>query len=88
LIRVELVEPRSVIGRSTAESLQSGALYGYAAMVDGMCTRIEAELGPCTIVSTGGLGALISQYSAKITRHDSWVTLHGLRLIFEKNLVP
>jgi type III pantothenate kinase len=86
LRRVELVEPRSVIGKSTAESLQSGALYGYASMVDGMCEKIEAELGPCTVISTGGLGALIAQYTKKVTRNDPWVTLHGLRLIYEKNL--
>ena len=86
LRRVELVEPRSVIGKSTAESLQSGALYGYAAMVDGMVDRIETELGECTVISTGGLGALIAQYSRKVSRNDPWVTLHGLRLIFEKNL--
>ena len=86
LRRVELVEPRSVIGKSTAESLQSGALYGYAAMLDGMCERIEAEIGEATIISTGGLGALIAQYSRKVTRHDAWITLHGLRLIHEKNL--
>jgi type III pantothenate kinase len=86
LRRVELVEPRSVIGRSTSESLQSGALYGYAAMVDGMCDRIEGELGKCTVISTGGLGALISQFTRHVTKNDPWVTLHGLRLIFEKNL--
>lgn len=86
LRRVELVEPRSVIGKSTSESLQSGALYGYAAMVDGMCDRMEVEMGPCTVISTGGLGALIAQYSRKITKNDPWVTLHGLRLIYEKNI--
>jgi type III pantothenate kinase len=86
LRRVELVEPRSVIGKSTVESLQSGALYGYSSMIDGMCERIEAEIGPFTAISTGGLGALISQFSKKITTHDAWVTLHGLRLIHEKNL--
>lgn len=86
LRRVELVEPRGVIGRSTAESLQSGSLYGFAAMVDGMCDRIEAEIGKCTVISTGGLGALIAQYTRKVTKHDAWVTLHGLRLIHEKNL--
>jgi type III pantothenate kinase len=86
LRRVELVEPRSVIGRSTAESVQSGALYGYAAMVDGMVERIEVEIGACTVISTGGLGPLIAQQSRKITKHDSWVTLHGLRLIHEKNI--
>jgi type III pantothenate kinase len=86
LRRVELVEPRSVIGKSTVESLQSGALFGYSSMIDGMCERIEAEIGPVRVVSTGGLGALISQYSKRIVIHDAWVTLHGLRLIYEKNL--
>jgi type III pantothenate kinase len=86
LRRVELVEPRSVIGKSTVESLQSGAIYGYSSMIDGMCERIEAEIGPFKTVSTGGLGALIAQYSKRIDTHDAWVTLHGLRLIFEKNL--
>ena len=86
LRRVELVEPRSVIGKSTVESLQSGALFGYSSMIDGMCDRIEAEIGPFKVVSTGGLGALISQFSRRVETHDAWVTLHGLRLIFEKNL--
>jgi type III pantothenate kinase len=86
LRRVELVEPRSVIGKSTVESLQSGALYGYSSMIDGMCARIEAEIGPFKTISTGGLGALISQYSSAIDLHDAWVTVHGLRLIHEKNL--
>lgn len=86
LRRVELVEPRHVIGKTTVESLQSGALYGYSAMVDGMCDRIEAELGPARIVSTGGLGALISRFSRKVELNDPWVTLHGMRLIHEKNL--
>jgi type III pantothenate kinase len=86
LRRVELVEPRSVIGKSTVESLQSGALYGYSSMIDGMCEKIEAEIGPFRAISTGGLGALISQYAKRIEQHDAWVTLHGLRLIHEKNL--
>lgn len=86
LRRVELVEPRNVIGRTTVESLQSGALYGYAAMVDGMCERIEGELGPARVISTGGLGAIISRFSSKTELNDPWVTLHGMRLIYEKNL--
>ena len=86
LRRVELVEPRSVIGRSTMESLQSGALYGYAAMVDGMCERIEAEIGTAKIISTGGLGPVIARFTKKVHENDAWVTLHGMRLIYEKNL--
>ena len=85
LRRVELVEPRNVIGKSTVESLQSGALYGYASMIDGMCERIFGEIGPSRVISTGGLGALISKYTKVVEQHDSWVTLHGLRLVHEKN---
>ena len=85
LRRVELVEPRNVIGKSTVESLQSGALYGFASMIDGMCERIFGEIGEAKVVSTGGLGALISPLTKRVTTHDSWVTLHGLRLVYEKN---
>jgi len=83
---VELVEPKSVLGKSTVESIQSGAVYGYAAQVDGLCDRIEAELGECTVVSTGGLADLITPYSRTIQHPEPWLTLHGLRLVHEKNL--
>ncbi len=82
---VELAEPRNVIGKSTVESLQSGALYGYAAQVDGLCRRFVAELGECTIVGTGGLASLIAPYTAAIERVEPWLTLHGLRIVFERN---
>lgn len=82
---VELREPRSVLGRSTVESIQSGATYGFAAQVDGLCERIIDELGPCTVVSTGGLGGVISPLSRLIEHEEPWLTLHGLRLVFEKN---
>src|SRR5690606_13932237 len=64
LRRVELVEPRHVIGRSTVESMQSGIIYGYTSLVDGMVARIEAELDQSTtVVSTGGLSGLITPLS-------------------------
>jgi type III pantothenate kinase len=85
LRRVELVEPRSVIGKTTVECIQSGALYGYTDLVDGMCRRIQAELGECTVVATGGLSGLISPLSVTIQHHEPWLTLHGLRLVFERN---
>jgi type III pantothenate kinase len=85
LRRVELIEPRSVIGKNTIESIQSGALYGFAAQVDGIATRIMDEIGEATVVATGGLAAVIAPYSRCITEHEPWLTLHGLRLIFEKN---
>jgi type III pantothenate kinase len=86
LRRVELVEPRHVIGRSTVESMQSGVIYGYTSLVDGMVQRIEAELGQdAHVVSTGGLSALITPLSATIQHYEPFLTLHGLRLIYEKN---
>jgi type III pantothenate kinase len=85
LSRVELVEPRSVIGKSTVEALQSGAIYGFAGQVDGICRRMQDELGESTVVATGGLSGLISRYSTTIQHVDPWLTLHGLRLVYERN---
>ncbi len=87
LRRVELVEPRSVIGKNTVESIQSGAVYGFAAQVDGICRRMQHELGESTVVATGGLAGLITPFSVCIQYHEPWLTLHGLRLIFDKNRV-
>ncbi|MFN2607691.1 MAG: type III pantothenate kinase [Acidimicrobiales bacterium] len=88
LSRVRLVEPRRAIGKSTVESIQSGAIFGFAGAVDGLCRRFEDELGPCTVLSTGGLGGLIAPYSSCITRHEPWLTLRGLRLVWERNQPP
>jgi type III pantothenate kinase len=85
LRRVELIEPRSVIGKSTVESIQSGILYGYAAQVDGMCRRIMDELGRCAVVSTGGLSEIIAPLSECVEYREPWLTLHGLRLVYERN---
>jgi type III pantothenate kinase len=83
---VELRPPRNVLGKSTVESIQSGAVYGFAAQVDGLCDRIIDELGECTVVSTGGLADLITPFSRRIQHTEPWLTLHGLRLVHEKNL--
>ncbi len=85
LRRVEIVEPRHVIGRSTVESIQSGAVYGYVGLVDGLCRRIIDELGEARVVATGGLAGLICHLSEVIEFHEPWLTLHGLRLIYERN---
>jgi type III pantothenate kinase len=82
---VELAEPRHVIGKTTVESLQSGAVYGFASLVDGMVVRFVRELGPCTIVGTGGLAHLIGAISDTIQHTEPFLTLHGLRLVHEKN---
>jgi type III pantothenate kinase len=86
LTRVELVEPRNVIGKNTVESIQSGAVYGFAAQVDGLCGRFEQELGPCTVVATGGLAGLIAPLTESIDHHEPWLTLYGLKLISERNM--
>jgi type III pantothenate kinase len=86
LRKVELVRPRSVIGKNTVEALQSGALYGFAGQVDGLVERIIQELGEVTaVVATGGLAPIVVEESQTITHHDPELTLTGLRLVFEKN---
>jgi type III pantothenate kinase len=86
LRRVELVEPRNVIGRNTVEAIQSGAVYGFAAQVDGLCVRFEEEIGESTVVATGGLAGLIAPLTDSIDHHEPWLTLDGLRIIYERNV--
>jgi len=86
LRKVELVRPRSAIGRNTVEALQSGALYGFAGQVDGLVRRITEELGEvAAVVATGGLAGIVVPESRTITDHDPDLTLHGLRLVFLRN---
>jgi len=85
LPRVELREPRNVIGRTTVESIQSGAIYGYSSMVDGLVRRMEVELGACTVLATGGLAGVIGPLCGTIQHVEPWLTLHGLRIVFERN---
>jgi type III pantothenate kinase len=86
LRKVELVRPRSVIGKNTVESLQSGALFGFAGQVDGLVRRIIAELGAVNaVIATGGLASLVIEESETITDHEPDLTLQGLRLVFERN---
>lgn len=87
LRKVELVRPRSAIGKNTVEALQSGALYGFAGQVDGLVDRITSELGEVTaVVATGGLASIVVPESRRITHHEPDLTLLGLRLVFEKNV--
>ena len=86
LRKIELVEPRAAIGRTTIESMQSGAIFGYAALVDGLCARITAELGEATVIATGGLSSLIAPYTHAVQHLEPWLTLHGLRRLYEKNV--
>ena len=86
LHRVEIARPKSVIGKTTTTALQSGLLYGYAGIVDSMVGRIRGELGSeARVVATGGLAHRVASESAAIERVEPFLTLEGLRLIFEKN---
>ena len=82
---IELTEPRSVIGKSTVESLRSGAVYGFASQIDGMVERFKQELGDCTVIATGGLAHLIAPVSKSIDHVEPLLTLHGLRLVYDIN---
>ena len=85
LRKVELVRPRSVVGKNTVEALQSGAVYGFAGQVDGLVRRIVAETGPVTaVVATGGLAPVVVPESETITHHEPDLTLVGLRLVFDR----
>jgi type III pantothenate kinase len=86
LRRVELVAPRSVIGKNTTESLQAGIVFGFAGQVDALVRRMLVELGgSATVIATGGLAAVMVGVCETLERHDPWLTLHGLRIIFDRN---
>ncbi len=86
LHRVELAVPKSAIGRNPTQSMQSGIVFGYAALVDGLCARLKKELGdPVRVIATGGLASLIGGESEAIEVVDHDLTLTGLRLIYERN---
>jgi type III pantothenate kinase len=89
LRKVELARPRSVVGRNTVEALQSGILYGFAGQVDGIVHRMAAELADdpetVTVIATGGLAPMVIDESDAIDEHDPWLTLRGLKLVFERN---
>jgi type III pantothenate kinase len=88
LPRVELTRPPAAIGRNTPHAIQSGLLFGYVGLVEGMVARFKAELGPETqVIATGGLGEIIARETNVIDVVDPWLTLHGLRIIYELNQV-
>lgn len=86
LPKVELRKPISPIGRTTEENIQSGLIYGYASMIDGMVKRIKREIGEHSfVVATGGLIGFVAEESKEINLVNPWLTLEGLRIIYERN---
>ena len=86
LYRVEIAKPERVLGRNTVHAIQSGLVYGYVAMVDGMVRRIRAEHGGAArVVATGGFAPLVATEAACIDEIDEFLTLDGVRLIYARN---
>ncbi len=89
LRQVELMAPRSVIAKNTVEALQSGAVFGCAGGVDGIVRRIIAELGvnqtAVSVVATGELAGVVVDHCETVTHREPWLTIEGLRLIFDRN---
>lgn len=88
LHKIELVRPRSVIAKNTVEALQSGIIFGFAGQVDGIVERMSEELAEepeeVTVIATGGLAPVLEE-SRSIDVFEPWLTLIGLRLIYERN---
>ena len=86
LPRVEIVTPKSVIGKNTIHSMQSGILFGYVSMVDGMVERIRKEMGEdAHVIATGGIAERLAPESRTIQKVDRYLTLQGLRILYELN---
>jgi type III pantothenate kinase len=86
LQQIDLQKPPSVIGRNTTHAMQSGLIYGYVALVEGMVERFRMELGAeMKVIATGGMAELVTRETESIQIHAPWLTLDGLRLIWELN---
>jgi len=83
--RIDLAEPETAIGRSSRAAIQSGVVFGFAGLIDGVVRRIEEELGEVSLLATGGLAEAIVPFTETIDNVDEMLTLKGLRLIYERN---
>ena len=83
--RIELAEPETAIGRSSRAAIQSGVVFGFAGLIDGVVRRIDEELDGAALLATGGLAATIVPFTETIDEVDEMLTLKGLRLIHERN---
>jgi type III pantothenate kinase len=85
ITRIDLGEPEAAIGRSSRAAIQSGFVFGFAGMIDGLVRRIEAELSEPRLLATGGLASVVVPFSETIDEVDDMLTLNGLRLIHERH---
>jgi type III pantothenate kinase len=86
LPRVDIQKPPSAIGRNTVHSMQSGLLYGYVGLVEGMVARFRQELGDdMKVIATGGLADILAPETKVIQVVAPWLTLDGLRIVWEMN---
>lgn len=84
--RIDLEEPETAIGRSSRAAIQSGVIFGFAGLIDGVVRRIEDEMGEVRLLATGGLASTIVPFTETIDEVDEMLTLKGLRLIHERNV--
>jgi type III pantothenate kinase len=85
LHRVDLIRPRSAVGKNTITNIQSGAVFGYVGLVEGLVGRIKSELGPCKVIGTGGAIGVVAGETTTIDVVDQQLTLDGLRMLWELN---